>query len=129
MVKLSDTLKGFLGGLIGGAVVDLVYIGLAGPSAFFSFVGITERCDIFLFHTVLGGILGILFVTFLRRLPLLNIWLAGIIWGLICLVVIGGVPAFLTKTITLTTTISGFTVWLIFGFILAATIKFSKPKL
>ncbi len=124
MIKLNDTLKIFCGGLVGGAVVDIIYIGLAGPSAFFSVVGITERYDVFLSHVVLGGILGILFLMFLKRLPSLNVWAAGIIWALICLVTIGGIPAFLTKTITPITTISGILVWLLFGFILSATTKF-----
>ena len=128
MFKNNDILKGFLGGFIGGAVVDLVFISLAGPSAFFSLLGITGRLAVFFSHLALGAVLGVLFVLISRKLSKFNIWFLGILWGLVCLGIIGGIPACLTNSITSTTTIFGFVVWLLFALILVSTIKLLDRK-
>jgi len=125
MFKSKKILYGFLGGVIGGMVVDLIYINLAGPSGLFTILGITERSAVFWSHAVLGGILGMLFVMILKRLPDFNVWLAGIFYGLACLVFIGAIPSFIVKLIiTPQTIVFGFIVWILFGLILAATLKF-----
>jgi len=125
MFKSKKILYGFLGGVIGGMVVDLIYINLAGPSGLFTLLGITERSAVFWSHAVLGGILGMLFVMILKRLPDFNVWLAGIFYGLACLVFIGAIPSFIVKLIiTPQTIVFGFIVWILFGLILAATLKF-----
>ncbi len=125
MFKSKKILYGFLGGVIGGMVVDLIYINLAGPSGLFTILGITERSAVFWSHAVLGGILGMLFVMILKRLPDFNVWLTGIFYGLACLVFIGAIPSFIVKLIiTPQTIVFGFIVWILFGLILAATLKF-----
>ncbi|MDD2696958.1 MAG: hypothetical protein PHE52_02265 [Candidatus Pacebacteria bacterium] len=126
MLKSKNILKGFLGGVSGGMVVDLIYITFAGPSGLFTLLGITERSEVFWSHAFLGGILGILFAMILNKLPNFNIWLAGIFYGLACLALIGAIPSFIVKlTITPLTIIFGFIVWILFGLILAATLKFT----
>ena len=125
MFKSKKIIYGFMGGVIGGMVVDLIYINLAGPSGLFTLLGITERSAVFWSHAVLGGILGILFVMILKRLPDFNLWLIGIFYGVACLVLIGAIPSFIVKlTITPQTIVFGFIVWILFGLILAATLKF-----
>jgi len=125
--KSKDILAGLLGGIVGGMAVDLIFIGLAGPSAIFSIIGITERSDVFLSHAVLGGILGILFAMILRKLPRLNIWFAGVFFGLLCLLFVGAIPSFLAHyAFSATVVIFGFVVWIIFGFTLVAAIKISR---
>lgn len=128
MFKNSAIFKGGLGGLIGGAVVDLVFINLAGPSAFFSLLGITDRLAVFFSHLVLGAVLGVLFVLISRKLSGFNIWFLGVLWGLVCLGAIGGVPSYITGSITPATTIFGFLVWLLFALILVSTIKLLDKK-
>lgn len=122
MSKPKIICGGFLSGVLGGMAVDLIYIELAGPSALFTLIGITNRLAVFWSHALLGGILGLIFLVILGRLPHLNIWLAGISYGLACLTLIGGVPSTIARfPMTLTTITFGFLVWIIFGLILAAT--------
>jgi len=73
----------------------------------------------------------VLFVIIVKRFSRFNIWLAGVLWGLICLALIGGVPSFIASSIipvTTTATIFAFVVWILYGLILAAAIKFSGKK-
>ncbi|MFH1180940.1 MAG: hypothetical protein V1705_00845 [bacterium] len=120
--------SGLTAGVLGGMIIDLIFINLAGPSALFTIIGITERINVFISHAVLGGILGIIFTVLVRKLPRLNIWLAGILWGLVCLGVIGGIPSFFVKLVNPLTALFGFIVWLIYGLILAAAMKFFSQK-
>lgn len=124
MIKSKDIFSGFLGGAIGGAAVDLIFITFVGPSSLFTLMGITGRIDVFFSHVVLGGALGVLFVLTLAKWR--HIWLAGILWGLICLSIVGGIPSFFVNAVNIKTTIAAFAVWLLFGAILAATVKFFK---
>lgn len=126
MIKLKDIFSGILGGAIGGAAVDLIFITFIGPSSLFFLMGITGRINVFLAHVVLGGILGVLFVLTLAKWR--HIWLAGILWGLLCLGIVGGIPSFFVNAVNAKTTIAAFAVWLLFGTILAATIKFFKKN-
>ncbi|MEK9134793.1 MAG: hypothetical protein AAB451_00590 [Patescibacteria group bacterium] len=118
---------GFLGGAIGGAVVDLIYITFVGPSGLFTLMGITERFSVFLSHVILGGILGMFFGLLVKRFASFNIYLMGLIFGLLCLGIIGGIPSSALGLVDPKATLFGFIVWLLFGLILAKTIKiFSK---
>ena len=129
MIKVNNILGGFIGGAIGGMAVDLIYISLAGPSGLFTLIGITERCAVFGSHVVLGGFLGILFSLILKKLPNFNIWLAGILWGLACLLFIGGIPSFIAKLpISSITIFFGLLVWILYGLILAAIRKLLDKK-
>jgi len=131
MFQLKNILNGFLAGAVGGMAVDLIFITFIGPSALFTIIGITERFNVFIAHAVLCGILGVLFVIIVKRFSRFNIWLAGVLWGLICLALIGGVPSFIASSIipvTTTATIFAFVVWILYGLILAAAIKFSGKK-
>ena len=122
MVKL---LIGFLGGAIGGAAVDLIFLTFAGPSALLTLIlGIEDRLSILAAHVVLGGILGMLFVLILRALKKRPSWKHGILWGLVCLAIIGGIPSLFVQDVTAIATIFGFIVWIIYGLILVGTIRF-----
>jgi len=120
----KNILKGFLGGAVGGAVIDLIFITFIGPSAMFSLMGITGRINVFFSHVILGGILGILFVSILKKLPKINVWLAGILWGIFCMAIVGGIPAifYYSGGPSFITVISAFGVWTLYGLILAAVI-------
>ncbi len=122
----KNILKGFLGGAIGGAVIDLIFITFIGPSALFSLMGITGRISVFFSHVILGGILGILFVSILRKLPKINVWLAGILWGIFCMATVGGIPAifYYSSGPSFVAVISSFGVWILYGLVLAAVIKY-----
>ena len=125
MFKSKKIIYGFMGGVIGGMVVDLIYINLAGPSGLFTLLGITERSAVFWSHAVLGGILGILFVMILKRLPDFNLWLIGIFYGVACLVLIGAIPSFIAKlAIAPLNVVFAFIVWILFGLILAGALKY-----
>jgi hypothetical protein len=126
-MKSKDILIGFLAGALGGAVVDLIYITFAGPSALFSsIIGMTERYQIFFGHLFLGGIFGVLFLAVLKKLSQfgLNIWLFGIFWGLFCMGLLGGIPSFFAHyLISAKIFFFSLTVWLFYGLILAASAK------
>jgi hypothetical protein len=126
-MKLRNILIGFLAGALGGAVVDLIYISFAGPSALFSsIIGLTERYQVFLGHLFLGGIFGILFLVVFKKISQfgLNIWLFGIFWGLFCMGLLGGIPSFFVHyLISAKVFFFSLTVWLIYGLILAAAAK------
>ena len=125
MLNFKTITGGFLGGVLGGAAVDLIFIDRAGPSGLFTLMGITDRLSVFLGHVILGAIMGIVFVFLLKLFPKINIWLSGILWGLILLLVIGAIPSFFAGgIINAKTTFFGFLVWIIYGFILSATVKF-----
>ena len=114
-------------GAVGGGLIDLIYITLAGPSAIFNLIlGITNRYMLFGAHVVLGGAMGMLFLVLLHSLKLKPSWFAGIFWGLLCLGIIGGIPALITNTITPITTFFGFFVWILYGLILVAGMKVAK---
>lgn len=120
MSKSKNILSGFLAGVLGGMMVDLIYIELAGPSALFTLFSITNRLAVFWSHAFLGGILGVVFVLLLPLAPRLNVGLAGLIYGLLCLALIGGIPSIIARFPLTSLTVSlGFLVWLIFGLILA----------
>lgn len=116
--------------MAGGAAVDLIFISFVGPSALFSLMGIFGRMNVFFSHAVLGGILGVLFVLLLRKLPRINVWLAGISYGYLCMAVLGGIPAifYYSDGPDLITTASSFGVWTLFGLILAVTGKNLSKK-
>jgi len=126
MLKAKDILSGFLGGVVGGAVVDLIFINLAGPSALFTLLGITERVSVFWSHLLLGAISGTLFVLIVGLLPKVNLWLAGLTWGLVCLGIIGGIPSYFAGLISPKTTAFGFFVWILYGLILVIALKFFR---
>lgn len=128
-MKAKNIIVGFLAGVFGGIVVDLIFITFAGPSALFSLIGITERASVFLAHAVLGGVMGIIFIFFVKRFPSTNVWLAGESWALICMMAVGGIPAafYYPGIPSLKITLFGFLVWFLYGFILAAAVKYTKP--
>ncbi|MDO8554991.1 MAG: hypothetical protein Q7R75_00270 [bacterium] len=130
MIRPKDVLIGFLGGVAGGALVDLIYITFAGPSFLLSsIVGLSERYQVFFGHLFLGGIFGILFVVILNKLSRFNfnIWSCGVVWGLICMGVLGGIPSlFVRSPVTAAMFFFSLTVWLLYGLTLAAAIKLFK---
>lgn len=130
MVQRKDILIGFLGGVVGGAAVDLIYVTFAGPSFLLSsIIGLTERYQVFLGHLFLGGIFGVLFAVILNKVARfnLNIWICGIVWGLICMGVLGGIPSlFIRPPITSAMFLFSLTVWLLYGLILATATKLFK---
>lgn len=130
MIRLKDILIGFLSGILGGAIVDLIYINFAGPSVLLSFIiGLTERYQVFLGHLFLGGIFGILFVIIAKKLSKfhLNIWIFGIFWGLLSMGLLGGIPSlFVHYPISMTMIFFSLTVWLLYGLILATATKLLK---
>ncbi len=121
---MRNILSGFLGGVVGGAAVDLIFITYVGPSALFSLIGITNRCDVFLGHVLLGGILGIIFVFILERLPKYNIWLLGVLWGYFCMLIVGGIPGifYYCNAPSFGIIISALGVWTLYGLILATAV-------
>ncbi len=130
MINKKDILIGLSGGAVGGAVVDLIFISFVGPSFLLSLIlGLTERYQVFLGHLFLGGIFGILFILVLNKLARfnLNVWVCGILWGLVSMGVLGGIPSlFVQYPISVTMTLFSFMVWLIYGSTLAAAVKFFK---
>jgi uncharacterized membrane protein YagU involved in acid resistance len=131
MIKAKNILGGLLGGVIGGAVVDLIFINFAGPSALFSLIGIIDRVEVFGAHIVLGGILGIIFVLILNLFSKINIWLAGELWGLLCMATIGGIPAqfYYPSFPSFKIIVFGILVWSLFGFIIVVTLKLFKIRI
>lgn len=124
MLNSKKVLGGFLGGIFGGIAVDLIYISFAGPSGLFTLLGITERSDVFWSHAVLGGILGIIFAILLNQFSCSNIRLAGLLWGFVCLLFIGGIPTILADfTRTFSMAVFAILVWAIYGLILSAALK------
>ncbi len=118
MIKPKEILAGFFGGILGGIVVDLVYINFAGPSGLFTLLSITGRQTIFWGHAILGGILGILFVVLFRKLKVRKL-LAAIGWGIVSLIFIGAIPTIVAGIpITQSSTLWGVFVWILYGLIL-----------
>ena len=119
------TLFAGVGGAVGGAVVDLIYISFAGPSGLFTLLGITQRADVFLAHVVLGAILGVLFALISKKVYL-NIWLLGFIYSMLVMGLIGGIPSFILGLVNSAATIFGFIVWTLYGLILSGAIVLAK---
>jgi hypothetical protein len=126
-MRIRDILVGLFAGALGGAVVDLIYISFAGPSALFSsIIGLTQRYQVFLGHLFLGGIFGILFMIILEKLVRfnLNVWIFGIFWGLFCMGLLGGMPSLFTHyLISAKIVVFSLMVWFLYGLILAASAK------
>lgn len=125
MVDSKQLIKGILGGMVGGAVIDLIFITFIGPSALFSLIGITDRFFVFCAHVILGGILGIIFTVLTEKFYYSNILKAGLIYGLLCMEFVGGIPAifYYSDMLQIKIIISGFIVWTIFGGILSLFLK------
>ncbi|MDD5144841.1 MAG: hypothetical protein PHW72_01835 [Candidatus Pacebacteria bacterium] len=128
-MKTSETFGAFAGGLIGGALVDFIFITFVGPSALFSLIGITERWAVFSAHCLLGSLLGVIFIIFFYKLlEKVNIWVKGFLWGMVCMILFGGIPAFFYYPFFPGPIIilSGFLVWSILGLMIVLGIKASK---
>lgn len=128
-INFKTLLSGIMGGMLGGAIIDFIFITFVGPSGFFILLGITGRSEIFLGHIILGGILGIILGFIAEKFVAFNIYWAGIIFGLICLGLIGGIPSLIVGIITIKTTFFGLAVWLLYGLILAKTTKSFNSKI